>query len=538
MKKAISFFILLFALSMSVFGQSRGFSFGKWSEIHNAILKELNYQYVDSLPVDRIERKAIDAMLGNLDPYTVYIPAEENDDLEMIVNKSYGGIGAIIYKPKKDDYVIINEPYENSPAAKAGLRCGDRIMSVDGKSTIGLTASESSSAMKGKPGSVVKFHVKKAHTGQEVDLSIERQQIHLPDIEYYGMLDGTTGYILQSGFTQGVGDQVRKAVKDLKGQGMQRLVLDLRGNGGGLLSEAVEIVSIFVPKGSVVVSIKGNEMSPASNCKTEQQPLDTQMPLIVLVDNASASASEIVAGALQDYDRATIMGGRTYGKGLVQNIRNLPYGGKLKLTVAKYYTPSGRCVQAKDYAHRKEDGSVGAIPDSLTHEFKTAGGRIVRDGGGITPDVKLDIENYSRITYSVVLSGVLDDYIIDYVSRHKSIAPLETFHFNDYEDFVKFAKTKEFDYRSSARTYYDKMVEELKADKLEEAMKPQLEALKKSLDMEKEAFLRLKKSEIIPFIEEELAVRYYFQQAGVQVRLRYDKQLEQALKSPLITQNP
>ena len=268
--------------------------------------------------------------------------------------------------------------------------------------------------------------------------------------------------------------------------------------------------------------------------KTTTDPVDTEIPIVVLVDNASASASEIVSGALQDYDRATIIGTRTYGKGLVQSIRPLPYDGQLKLTTAKYYTPSGRCVQAIDYSHRNEDGSVGHIPDSLTHAFTTAHGRTVRDGGGITPDFIVKPHKYSRLTYSLVYSGVIEQYALDYVRAHETIPALEDFHFTDYEEFIAFAKDKEFDYRSSARALFDEMKKSLEEDGLTEALSGELNALQKSLEMDKETFLRLKKEEIVPFIEEEIAVRYYFQQAGIRVRLRYDDQLHEALKQPAI----
>lgn len=518
-------------LPLALQAQSKSFNLGKWTEIHNAIVKELNRSYVDTLPLDRMYRAGVNAMLEQLDPYTIYIPVEEDEDLQMLVNKSYGGIGAVIYKPDKEGYVKINEPYENSPAANAGLRCGDEIMAIDGATTVGLTASDASSKMKGKPGTEVSFHVKKVYTGEEVDVKIVRKSIHFPDIEYSGILeDGKTGYIYQSGFTEGVGDEIRSVVKDFKSKGVSRIVLDLRGNGGGLLQEAVNIVSVFVPKGSLVVTAKGNGTTKDMEYKTEKEPLDTKIPLVVLVDSGSASASEIVSGALQDYDRATIMGRRTYGKGLVQVIRPLPYNGKLKITTSKYYTPSGRCVQAIDYSHRNEDGSVGSIPDSLTHEFKTAGGRTVKDGGGITPDKELVQKEYSRLTYSLVLNGVVDQYALKYVSEHQYAPALEDFHFTDYEDFIAYAKDQKFDYRSGAKAYYDKMREELRRDKLEDSMKETLDALQKSLDMEKEEFLRLKKEEIIPFIEEEIAVRYYFQKAGIQIRLRYDEPLKQALE--------
>ncbi len=527
---------MFFAASSAVHAQSQSFRLGQWSEIQNSILKELNRSYVDSLPLDRIMRAGIDAMLQDLDPYTVYIPEEENDDLQMMLSNTYGGIGAVIHK-KKEDNVIINEPYAGSPAEKYGLRCGDEIIAIDGVPTKGLETQESSDRMKGKPGTTVVFKVKKVHTGDTIDIAIVRERIHLPDVEYAGMLDDTTGYILQTGFTDNVSADVRAKFLELKSKGMKKLVFDLRGNGGGLMSEAINIVSLFVPKGSLVVSSKGNTEESLVEYRTTTEPVDTEMPIIVMIDSGSASASEIVSGALQDMDRATIMGKRSYGKGLVQSIRPLAYNGQMKVTTAKYYTPSGRCVQAIDYSNRNEDGSVGHIPDSLTREFRTAGGRIVRDGGGITPDHDIDFPEYSRLVYALVLGGVIDQYAIDYARRHESIPAVDDFHFSDsdFEDFIRFAKTQEFDYRSSAKTLYDQMKRELESDGLADSMKDELAALEKALEMDKEKFIRLKKDEIIPFIEEELAVRYYFQEAGVKVRLRYDDQLKTALTKPLIS---
>ena len=515
--------------------QSKSFKLGQWTEIHNSIIRELNGSYVDSLPVDRIMRAGINAMLENLDPYTEYIPEEENEDLQMMLSKTYGGIGAIIYK-QVDSNVVINEPYYGSPAYRNGLVCGDEIIAIDGFPTKGLQAAESSDRMKGKPGTTVTFTVKKVRGGDTLDVPVTRERIHIPDVEYVGMLDDTTGYIKQTGFTENVSEEVKAGYYKLKEAGMKKLVLDLRGNGGGLMNEAIRIVSLFVPKGSLVVSAKGRDDASYVEYRTTSEPVDTEIPLVIMVDGGSASSSEIVAGAIQDMDRGTIMGTRTFGKGLVQSVRPIAYNGQLKVTTAKYYTPSGRCVQAIDYAKRNEDGSIEHIPDSLTRTFHTAKGRPVKDGGGITPDVEIKAEQYSRLVYSLVLSGVVDSYVLKFVREHDSIAPLQDFRVTDeiFEDFIAFAKTQDFDYRSGARTLFDEMKKELDKDGLSESMSSEIDALGKALEMDKEHFIRLKKDEIIPFIEEEIAVRYYYQEAGIEVRLRYDDQLEKALEAPLI----
>ena len=529
------------AFTTAASAQSKSFSLGKWIELHNAILKELNRSYVDSLEVGRIEREGVDAMLEALDPYTVYVPEEEQEDFQMMLSNTYGGIGAVIYKPDPNGNVVINEPYADSPAAKAGLRCGDEIEAINGETTHGLTSQESSDKMRGKPGTQVVFRVKKLRggptwkAGDVIEVPVTRERIALPSIEYVDMINDQDGYILMSKFTEGVGQGIRDAYYTLKKKGMKRLVLDLRSNGGGLMHEAVNIVSLFVPRGSVVVTSKGRAAGSEQVYKTTSDPIDLDIPIVVLVDSGSASASEIVSGALQDLDRATIIGTRTYGKGLVQSIRPLPYDGQLKVTTAKYYTPSGRCVQAIDYSQRNEDGSVGHIPDSLTHEFKTAHGRTVRDGGGITPDFEVKAHKYSRLTYSLVLNGITDQYAMKYVREHEALPSVEDFHFDAYDDFIAFAKDKEFDYRSSARAFFDEMKKALAEDGLTETMSSEISALEKSLDMDKETFLRLKKDEIVPFIEEEIAVRYWFQQAGIKVRLRYDDQLREALTKPAIT---
>jgi carboxyl-terminal processing protease len=538
-------YITVVALALTVcstsFAQTKNFKLGKWVEIQNAILKELNRSYVDTLPLDRMEKKGIDSMLEELDPYTVYVPEEDNEDFSMLINKTYGGIGAIIYKPEKNGNVIINEPYFNSPAYKNGLVCGDEIVTINGESVKGMETKDASDKMKGKPGTNVTFTVKKLRSGatwkagDTITVTITRERIHLPDVEYAGMINPTTGYILQSGFTEGLSETIKTNVNMLKAKGMKMLVLDLRGNGGGLMQEAIKEVSLFVPKGSTVVSSKGNN-EEAKVYKTSGDPIDTQIPIIVLVDSGTASSSEIVSGALQDLDRATIMGERTYGKGLVQSIRPLPYNGQLKVTTAKYYTPSGRCVQAIDYSLRKDDGSVAHIPDSLTHAFKTLHGRTVRDGGGITPDDSLKSHNYSRLTYSLVVNGIIEQYAMKYVREHESIAPVEKYHLSDaeYNDFIAFAKTKTFDFRSSAKALYDQMKKELEKDGLAANMKDQLTAMNKAIDIDKESFLKMKKSEIVPLIEEEIVTRYYYQEAGVQIRIRYDEELKEALTKPLI----
>ena len=543
MKRSRYFLAALAALTVSVTAsaQSKSFSLGKWIELHNAILKELNRSYVDSLEVGRIEREGVDAMLEALDPYTVYVPEEEQEDFRMMLSNTYGGIGAVIYKPDVNGNVQINEPYAGSPAAKAGLRCGDEIETIDGETTHGLTSQQCSDKMRGKPGTQVVFRVKKLRggptwqAGEVIEVPVTRERIALPSIEYVDMINDRDGYVLMTKFTDGVGQGIRDAYHTLKQKGMKRLVLDLRGNGGGLMNEAVNIVSLFVPKGSVVVTSKGRAAGTEQVYKTTTDPVDLEIPIVVLVDSGSASASEIVSGALQDLDRATVIGTRTYGKGLVQSIRPLPYDGQLKVTTAKYYTPSGRCVQAIDYSHRSEDGSVGHIPDSLTHEFKTLHGRTVRDGGGISPDFEVKAHKYSRLTYSIVLNGIVDQYAMKYVREHEALPTVEDFHFDAYDDFVAFAKDKEFDYRSSARALFDEMKKVLAEDGLTETMSGELAAMEKSLDMDKETFLRLKKDEIVPFIEEEIAVRYWFQEAGIKVRLRTDDQLKEALTKPAIS---
>lgn len=533
---------VIMTFSIPTWGQSQNFKNGEVLEIEHAVIKELINNYVDTVKLDEILTYGIEAMLNRLDPYTVYIPEEDQEGLEMMISGTYGGIGAIIFK-RPGEGVIINEPYQGSPAVKAGLQPGDMILSIDGQDVFDLESAECSERMKGKPGTSVNFKIKKVRSGDTVNVDVVRERIHLPDIEYAGMLNDSTGYIRLTGFTTGAAQDMRDEVVRLKKEGMRRMVLDLRGNGGGAMNEAVDIASIFLPRNTLVVSAKGRNNAKVAEYRTMIEPVDTAMPLLVLIDGASASSAEIVAGAIQDLDRGTIMGTRSYGKGLVQTIRPLPYNGQLKVTTARYYTPSGRCVQALDYSNRKQDGSVGYVPDSLRKEFRTAKGRIVKDGGGITPDVELATQEYSRIVYSLVLNGIIEEYTLDYVSKHDSIASPDDFRLSDedFEGFIKFASGKDFDYRSQAKALMDEVKKAIEDEGLAKLVGTQVDSLSKAVDLDKETIIRSNKDEIVPFIEEEIVVRYYFQPSGVKVRLRTDTQLHEALEkwddSALLSEN-
>lgn len=522
---------VIMTFSIPTWGQSQNFRNGEVLEIEHAVIKELINNYVDTVKLDEILTYGIEAMLNRLDPYTVYIPEEDQEGLEMMISGTYGGIGAIIFK-RQGEGVIINEPYQGSPAVKAGLQPGDMILSIDGQDVFDLESAECSERMKGKPGTSVNFKIKKVRSGDTVNVDVVRERIHLPDIEYAGMLNDSIGYIRLTGFTTGAAQDMRDEVVRLKKEGMRRMVLDLRGNGGGAMNEAVDIASIFLPRNTLVVSAKGRNNAKVAEYRTMIEPVDTAMPLLVLIDGASASSAEIVAGAIQDLDRGTIMGTRSYGKGLVQTIRPLPYNGQLKVTTARYYTPSGRCVQALDYSNRKQDGSVGYVPDSLRKEFRTAKGRIVKDGGGITPDVELATQEYSRIVYSLVLNGIIEEYTLDYVSKHDSIASPDDFRLSDedFEGFIKFASGKDFDYRSQAKALMDEVKKAIEDEGLAKLVGTQVDSLSKAVDLDKETIIRSNKDEIVPFIEEEIVVRYYFQPSGVKVRLRTDTQLHEALE--------
>ncbi|HKL95842.1 MAG TPA: S41 family peptidase, partial [Paludibacteraceae bacterium] len=417
-------------------------------DIYNAVWRELSINYVDTLNYDQLNQVAIDRMLQKLDPYTVYIPESDEDNLKMMTTGAYGGIGAII--TQDSSFVVISEPYEGMPAQKNDVRAGDLILEVDGKKVKGKSTAEVSQLLRGPQGTEVSLLLKRPGEKKTIKKHFLREVIQINPVEYYGMVGDSTGYIALRDFTDKTTAEFRNAMFDLtQNFGMQNLVLDLRNNGGGLVSEAVNVAGMFLPKHSLVVSMKGLQTETNKSYKTTSEPLFLDMPLVVLVNTNSASASEILAGVFQDMDRAVVLGERTYGKGLVQTVRRLPHNTYLKVTTSKYYIPSGRCVQAIDYAHRNEDGSIGRIPDSLTTEFTTANGRKVRDGGGILPDTLLKRNDKINISYHLFLKNIFFDYATEFVQTHKTIAAADIFKFTDeqYADFVTYVLNRKFTYK-------------------------------------------------------------------------------------------
>jgi len=511
--------------------QSVDFKTGRSIEVQFNVLRELSMLYVDSVNVEKLVKTGVNAMLASLDPYTTLIPAEQSESVELMRTGSYGGVGAIIRA--FEDGIMVVEPYENSPAAKAGLVSGDIILKVDSSLTEGLSVDEASAKMKGLPGTDVSFLVKRLRGGAIETMNLVREKVHTSDVSYSGVIADTIGYIRVSGFTIDGSKDVRRDFINLKNNhGIKKLIIDLRGNGGGVLDEAIGIVSLFVPRGTKVMSSKGKLAAADMDYYTESEPVDLDMPLIVMVNSGSASSSEIVAGALQDLDRAVIMGSRTYGKGLVQSIRDVGYDNTLKVTSAKYYTPSGRCVQAIDYSNRNEDGSVGHIPDSLIKAFKTAKGRTVYDGGGVTPDVRIASESYDRVLVSLIYNEILYDYSVNYFKEHLSIAPPSTFALSDkeYEEFVKWAAVKEFDSRTASEVEFDRLVSIAKSESLYDNLKEEFDAMERKVKMDKAAVLMANRDEIKAALEEEICTRYYFLRGSIESMLRNDKQLLKAIE--------
>lgn len=512
--------------------QSADFNTAKSLEIQYNILKELSNGFVDSVNLEKLVNTGIDAMLGSLDPYTEYIPEEDEQNLALLTTATYGGIGALIKKLDTTG-VIISQPYAGSPAVKYGLEPGDVILKINGEDVLPLNAEECSSRMKGEPGTKVKFLVRKGRSSKTGEIEVVRERIHIPDVSYSGILQDSIGYIKIDGFTVNGSEDVKKAVVSLKEKGAKRLILDLRGNGGGLLNEAVDILSIFLPEGTLVVSQKGRKNVGADlEYRTRNEPVDTLIPLMVLVNSGSASSSEIVTGAIQDLDRGYVAGTRTYGKGLVQAIRPVGYNGTMKMTIAKYYTPSGRCVQAIDYSHRNSDGSVGYVPDSLKKAFKTRLGRTVYDGGGITPDSVITSDPYSRIAISLVMNDIINDYAIKFYKENDSIPSVKDFSLTDeqYGDFVKYAVSRNFDSRSGAQVLMEDLLKSAEQEELDDYIRAEAEALKNKLSISKEKMLELKRSEIQPLVEEEIANKYHFTAGRVEAIIKNDSQLKKAVE--------
>lgn len=537
MKRIILRTLVFMALIMPVAatGQSAAFKLGKNLDIQLNVLRELSYLYVDSVEADNLVLSAVEAMLEGLDPYTVLIREEDRENLELLTTGSYGGIGAIIKKSEAG--IMITEVHEFSPAARAGIVAGDVILTIDGQSVAPLKVDECSARMKGVPGTQVEFTIKSLRDGLEKTIVITREKIHFPDVPYSGMVNDTIGYIRITGFTIGGSKEVKRALIDLKkNPSLKRVILDLRGNGGGILDEAVDIVSLFVPKGTKVVSAIGKFRQADMDYYTREEPVDTTIPLIVMVNSSSASSSEIVAGALQDLDRATIAGTRTFGKGLVQSIRDVGFNYKLKITTAKYYTPSGRCVQAIDYSHRNEDGSIGYVPDSLIKSFKTLKGRTVYDGGGVTPDVYIEPKIYSRPALALIYGEILQEYSIEYYKNNITIDAPSTFSLSDqeYERFIEWAALRDFDHRTASEVEYDKLIALAAKEGLYSDLRDELSKLGEKIKPDKTEVLRRNKAEIKALLEEEISARYYFQKGRAESMVRNDEQLHKAYSIKLI----
>ncbi len=488
------------------------FEISKNLEIFTELYKDLNIYYVDDTEPGQLMKTGIDAMLGSLDPYTQYIPESDIEDYRFMTTGQYGGIGALIRR--RGDTLMISEPYEGFPAAGAGIRAGDKILAVDGKNVLGMETEEVSKLLKGQAGTQVKVLVQRGEAAPTT-YSLSREEIKIPDVPYKGFLDAekTIGYIKLNSFTQTASRDVSQAFKELKEQGMRKLVFDLRGNGGGLLREAVNIVNLFVPRNQLVVETKGKISEWDKSYKTLSEPLDTEMPITVLVDEGSASASEIVSGALQDLDRAVIVGQRTYGKGLVQQTKDLYYNSKLKVTVAKYYIPSGRCIQKIDYAHRDDKGKAITVADSLIAEFKTRNGRPVFDGRGILPDVTVEQPEMPKVVGGLLMNDLFFDYATYYRSTHDSIVPAKDFTITDseYEAFLHYLKDKEFNYDTESMAKLAELEEVARKERYFDHVKPELEKLKAELTPDRMDELNMFRSDIAEVLRNELVARYWYQ---------------------------
>lgn len=516
-------------------GDDRNFQIAKNLDTFNSIVKELDMFYVDTLDPNKTVREGIDYMLSSLDPYTEYYPEDDQAELQQMLNASFGGIGSLITYNQKLKRSMIAEPFEGTPAAKVGLKAGDILMEIDGKDLAGKNNQEVSQMLRGAVGTSFKLKVERPDEKggtRPLEFDIVRQTIQTPMIPYDTIFNKNVGYINLSTFSGTPSKDFKKTFLKLKKEGITSLVIDLRGNGGGRLEEAVEIANFFLPRGKVIVTTKGKTKQASNTYKTLREPLDLDIPITVLVNGATASASEILSGAFQDFDRAVIVGSRTFGKGLVQTTRPLPYGGVMKLTTSKYYIPSGRCVQAIDYKHRNEDGSVGTIPDSLTTVFHTAAGREVRDGGGVMPDIEVKQEKLPNILFYLVRDNLIFDYATQYCLKHPSIPSPQEFKVTDadYNDFKAMVKKADFKYDQQSEKIMKTLKEAAKFEGyLDEALE-EIKALEKKLTHNLDRDLDYFSKDIRSMIADEIIKRYYYTRGGIIQQLKDDDGLQAALK--------
>jgi len=508
------------------------FELSKNLDIFSTLIKELNTYYVDDTKPGELMKTAIDGMLESLDPYTNYIPESKIEDYKFMTTGQYGGIGALIHKDSS--HIIISEPYEDFPAYKAGLVAGDIILEIDGKSVSGKNTSEISDFLKGQPGTEVKLLVQDPIDNEKEVKTLVREKIKIDDVPYYGMLDENIGYIKLISFTQTSSQEFIKAFKDLKEkQNMSKLIFDLRGNGGGLLMEAVHIVNTMIPKGNVVVETKGKLKEWDATYTTQREPIDTEIPVVILVDGNSASASEIVAGTLQDYDRAVIMGRETFGKGLVQQTVPLSYNSKLKVTVAKYYIPSGRCIQKVDYSNKDNKGNAKEVPDSLIAAFKTINNkRIVYDGKGIKPDVPLESYKMSKLSLTLIRNHLVFDYATHFAKLNKELQDASSYEMSDedYSKFVTFLQDKDYDYLTKSESLLEKLKKTAEKEKYFEGIESEYKLLESKISANKKDDLTKFKEEVKSLVGNEIVSRYHFQDGRLEYSLRHDPEVQEAIQ--------
>ncbi|MBD5331953.1 MAG: S41 family peptidase [Bacteroides sp.] len=525
--------LLLGALCVDGATRSKKNSIARNLDIFSSVFKEMQTFYVDTIDADKAVGTAINAMLAELDPYTVYIPKSEQEEFKTMTTGEFGGIGSYIMQ--RSGNVYISGPHKDTPAFKAGLRAGDLIMEIDGDTVLGMSREEVSNRLQGTPGTPLTVKIKRPYVEDSIlTVNMVRDKIKVHTVPYYGMHGDGTGYISLTQYSESSAEDVKNALLDLKSRPeLKSLVLDLRSNPGGLLESAIKVVSYFVPKGTEVLRTRGKGVLNEKVYKTTSSPIDTEIPLVVLIDDESASASEITAGALQDLDRAVIVGNRSFGKGLVQTTRDLPYEGMLKVTMAKYYIPSGRLIQAIDYSHRNPDGSVARIPDSLTNSFKTAHGRIVRDGGGITPDVNVTYPQMSRLTYNIISDFWAFDFANKYFAEHPDEKPsIADFTVSDslYEEFKQFIDPEKFNYDKVCEIMLDRLREAAKAEGYEaDSLNEQFAILESMLKHPLHRDLDTHRKAIEPIIIREIIERYYLEPGRIAAQLRNDPGLDTAL---------